>query len=349
MDSLLLDLFGAAAFVPHGYCLLWRPDLVAMHAVSDGVIALTYFSIPAAIFAFVRRRPDFRHYRVASLFILFIMLCGITHAVGVWTLWQPVYGLQGLVKVLTATVSLITAIALWPLLPELLAQPSPALLNGKAERLEAEIRRRELVELALRAAHGELEQRVAERTCELAAAKAEAEHAALHDGLTHLGNRRLLQRQLDASGRRESPPPPQLHPDRDRSRRFQGGQRQFRSSGGRCSAGRDRPPAARLSPPALAAKVGGQCGCGRQPSGNRRSGDPARQCRPGGLCGQACRRQSLGAVRRRPPCRLLTRLKASEGPGPATNGQPPASAEAGGFPTAAHGRAQHGFAHLLRL
>ena len=199
MDALLPYLFGAAAFVPHGYCLLWRPDLVAMHAVADGVIALAYFSIPAAIFAFVRRRPDFRHYRVATLFILFIMLCGITHLIAVWTLWQPVYGLQGLVKVLTATVSLFAAIALWPLLPKLLALPSPALLHEKTRRLEAEIRRRELVELALRAAQGELEQRVAERTRELAAAKAEAEHLALHDGLTHLGNRRLLQRRLDAA------------------------------------------------------------------------------------------------------------------------------------------------------
>ena len=199
MDSLLLYLFGAAAFVPHGYCLLWRPDLVAMHAVSDGVIALAYFSIPAAIFAFVRRRADFRQHRVATLFILFIILCGITHLIGVWTLWQPIYGLQGLVKVLTATVSLITAMALWPLLPKLLALPSPALLNEKADRLEAEIARRELVERALRAAHGELERRVAERTRELAAAKAEAEHLALHDGLTDLGNRRLLQRQLEAA------------------------------------------------------------------------------------------------------------------------------------------------------
>ena len=199
MNSLLLYLFGAAAFVPHGYCLLWRPDLVAMHAVSDSLIALAYFSIPAAIFAFVRRRPDFRQHRIAMLFILFIMLCGITHVIGVWTLWQPVYGLQGLVKVLTAAVSLITAVALWPLLPKLLALPSPALLAEKAERLEAEIARRELVELALRSAHAELERRVAERTRELSVAKAEAEHLALHDGLTHLGNRRLLQRQLDAA------------------------------------------------------------------------------------------------------------------------------------------------------
>jgi hypothetical protein len=46
MRDVLEYLFGAASFVPHGYCLLWRPDLVAMHAISDGAIALSYFSIP---------------------------------------------------------------------------------------------------------------------------------------------------------------------------------------------------------------------------------------------------------------------------------------------------------------
>jgi hypothetical protein len=39
-------LFGASSFVPRGYCLLWRPDLVAMHALSDGVIAASYFPFP---------------------------------------------------------------------------------------------------------------------------------------------------------------------------------------------------------------------------------------------------------------------------------------------------------------
>lgn len=199
MDPLLHYLSGAAAFVTHGFCLLWRPGLVAMHAVSDGVIALVYFSIPAAIFMFVRRRPDFRHRRVALLFIVFIVLCGVTHAIGVWTLWQPVYGLQGLIKALAATVSLLTAVVLWRMLPRLLALPTPALLAEKATRLEAEIARRGLVEQALRTAQANLEERVAERTRELGAAKAEAEHMALHDGLTLIANRRLMQRQLAAA------------------------------------------------------------------------------------------------------------------------------------------------------
>ena len=55
MTDILSYLFGAASFVPHGYCLLWRPDLVALHAVSDGLIALAYVAIPIAM-AKSRRR-----------------------------------------------------------------------------------------------------------------------------------------------------------------------------------------------------------------------------------------------------------------------------------------------------
>jgi len=61
MHEVIEYLFGAASFVPHGFCLLWRPDLVAMHAPSDVVIAASYFSIPMALAVFVRRRTDLEY------------------------------------------------------------------------------------------------------------------------------------------------------------------------------------------------------------------------------------------------------------------------------------------------
>lgn len=42
MGQVVEYLFGAASFLPHGYCLLWRPDLVAIHAVADGLTAAAY-------------------------------------------------------------------------------------------------------------------------------------------------------------------------------------------------------------------------------------------------------------------------------------------------------------------
>jgi len=45
-------------FMPHGVCVLWNPGIVWLHAISDGLIALSYFVIPVALFYFVRRQDD---------------------------------------------------------------------------------------------------------------------------------------------------------------------------------------------------------------------------------------------------------------------------------------------------
>ena len=172
MGYVLDYLFSAASFVPHGYCLLWRPDLVALHAVSDFLIAGAYFSIPAVIFLFVRRRPGLELGWVLYLFVAFIFLCGTTHLVGLTTLWFPYYGLEGLIKLLTAAVSLGTAIVLWPVLPKALALPSPSQLQLTADQLVAEIGQRERAEQSLREANVDLERRVEARTEELERANA---------------------------------------------------------------------------------------------------------------------------------------------------------------------------------
>ena len=46
------------------------------------------------------------------------------------TLWVPAYGIQAVVKAATASASIVTAIALWWLLPQVLALPSSAQLQA---------------------------------------------------------------------------------------------------------------------------------------------------------------------------------------------------------------------------
>ena len=167
MSAMLDYLFGAASFVPHGYCLLWRPDLVVMHATADFITAISYFSIPAAIHVFIIRRRDMDYSWLAWLFVAFISACGMTHLIGLVTLWQPVYGLQGLVKLAAAGVSLVTATAMWPLLPKALALPSPAMLREANDKLHAEIFQRQQAEADLLLTHQQLERRVEERTQQL--------------------------------------------------------------------------------------------------------------------------------------------------------------------------------------
>ena len=168
MQGVLDYLFGAASFVPHGYCLLWRPDLVALHAISDAMIALAYFSIPVALIVFVRRRRDLHYPWIFALFATFILACGATHLVALVTLWEPIYGFQGLVKGATGVISIATAIVLWPLLPKALALPGPGELKAINDRLSRGIEERLIAQQRLQFAYEQIEDRIAMRTRELA-------------------------------------------------------------------------------------------------------------------------------------------------------------------------------------
>ena len=153
-------LFSPSGFMPHGYCYLWRPDLISLHVVSDSLIALAYLSIPVTLAYFIRKRKDVPFNWMFVLFGVFILACGATHLMEVWTLWHATYWLSGYVKLVTALASVPTAILLVGLMPHALALPSP-------EAMRLEIAERKRAQDALLAAKNKLELRVLERTAEL--------------------------------------------------------------------------------------------------------------------------------------------------------------------------------------
>jgi PAS domain S-box-containing protein len=142
----LSSFLGRNGFLPHGYCFTWQPSLLWTMVLADAMIAASYFSIPATMLAFLRRRTDVALRSVGMLFGAFIFACGITHLADIWTIWQPDYGALALAKAATAAISLATALALWKLLPQALQIPSVSQLQGVVRRLEAEARQRRSAE-----------------------------------------------------------------------------------------------------------------------------------------------------------------------------------------------------------
>ncbi len=145
-------------FIPHGHCYLWQPELVGLHIISDGLTAIAYYSIPVTLTYIVEKRRDIPYNWIFLLFGAFIVLCGTTHILEIWTLWHPNYWLSGFTKAITALVSLYTAVMLVRLVPQALVIPSSAQFEevkneiAERQRVEAELHKaKETAEAANRA------------------------------------------------------------------------------------------------------------------------------------------------------------------------------------------------------
>src|SRR5262245_31825776 len=135
-------LLESETFMSHGHCYLWRPNLIALHVISDSLITMAYYTIPFTLLYLVRRRKDLPFNWMFVAFGVFIIACGTTHLMEIWIIWTPVYWLSGLVKAITAVASIITAIALIKLVPVILMIPGVSELKVAKEDLEREVAER---------------------------------------------------------------------------------------------------------------------------------------------------------------------------------------------------------------
>jgi PAS domain S-box-containing protein len=129
-------------FMPHGYCYLWDARMVWLHVISDGLIALSYYCIPIVLIYFIRKNRDIPFNRIFWMFGTFILACGTTHLMEIWNVWHGSYLLAGVMKALTAVVSVITAAMLIPLVPKVISLPGRAHLQEVNRKLEKEIAER---------------------------------------------------------------------------------------------------------------------------------------------------------------------------------------------------------------
>lgn len=149
MWEILKQLFSPRQYIPHGHCYLWQSQLVGLHIVSDLLIAIAYFSIPAMLIYFIYKRNDVPFIGIFGLFGAFIILCGTGHLLEVWTLWHPAYWLTGIEKAMTAIVSCYTALEMVTLLPQFLALQTPERLAAINQELQNQIVERQQAEQAL--------------------------------------------------------------------------------------------------------------------------------------------------------------------------------------------------------
>lgn len=114
------DIFNWSDFMPHACCYQYNPRMIWLHVISDMFIGLAYVSISTTLAYLVyRARREIPFHWMFLAFGLFIVSCGFTHFMEIYTVWRPMYWLAGYVKVITGVASVITAIALFPLVPKI--------------------------------------------------------------------------------------------------------------------------------------------------------------------------------------------------------------------------------------
>jgi PAS domain S-box-containing protein len=116
--------------------------MVWLHVISDGLITLSYYCIPVVLIYFIRKNRDIPFNRIFWMFGTFILACGTTHLMEIWNVWHGSYLLAGVLKGITAVVSVITAGMLIPLVPKVISLPGRVHLQETNRKLEQEIAER---------------------------------------------------------------------------------------------------------------------------------------------------------------------------------------------------------------
>jgi PAS domain S-box-containing protein len=148
----LNKLFQSKGFMPYGHCCLWNPSLVRLRLGTGLAIGLAYIALSVTLLYLVHRaRREAPFFWIFVCSGAFMIACGGTHFMEVWTLWTPVDWLAGAVKFSTAAASVLTASVLPPRIPKALGliRAKKASEQGKAE---------------LEAANQALKREIAERT-----------------------------------------------------------------------------------------------------------------------------------------------------------------------------------------
>jgi two-component sensor histidine kinase len=146
MDTIFDWFSGAVNYTPPDTRLSWQEDLVALHAVADIIIAMSFLAIALGIVWVLMHRVHISRGQrwFGWLLCAFTFACAVIHSGEVFTLWYPLYGAQGLVKAGGAVLSVVTIALMFPVLPDVVRLPSTQQVLDANERMRQEI-----------AAHGE--------------------------------------------------------------------------------------------------------------------------------------------------------------------------------------------------
>src|ERR1700730_14629398 len=114
-----------STLIPHGACLLWRPGLIWLNAISDAMIAVAFFTTAFVLGFYVwRRRREVMFRSVFWALVIFAAICGVTRLESILTLWVPAYGIEAVTKAVLALIGGGVTVVMVLARPRLLVVPT---------------------------------------------------------------------------------------------------------------------------------------------------------------------------------------------------------------------------------
>lgn len=153
-------------FMPHGHCYFWEADVLWSNVIGDALTVVAYYTIPFLLLRFVQKRKDLSYKWIFVAFAAFIISCGTVHLFAIISTWQPFYRVEGILKIVTAIVSLFTVYLLIKNFNTILSIPNPnelALVNQQLTKEIEEHKETQKVYIVKEV----LEKKVIQRTAEL--------------------------------------------------------------------------------------------------------------------------------------------------------------------------------------
>jgi len=95
-----------------GHSYLWTPSVVVSELVANAVIALATAVIAVVLLRAAARAPAGGARFAKGLLGLFAIGLAAAHALDVWVIWTPVYGVDIVVRAATAAAAIAAAVIL---------------------------------------------------------------------------------------------------------------------------------------------------------------------------------------------------------------------------------------------
>lgn len=106
----LRTLFSTETFMARGHSYLWTPSLLVMELATNALIALAAAAIAVALARAALRAPERSGTVGYGLLAVFALALAGAHALDVWVIWTPLYGVDIVVRAVAAAAAVAAAI-----------------------------------------------------------------------------------------------------------------------------------------------------------------------------------------------------------------------------------------------